>query len=279
MNKVDFSKAGGFPFAQEDLNFMQNSNISALAMIAKALSFGQSDSLILYGCANTVGLSGAGNYTGGAIVFKGEVCAVDNGTVIALTSGQTYNWIIDDTHDATGDDVFENGVAVQTYRIRKAKVVNAVYNGAIHQRVSTMVSFSDYSKNNVDSLHLVGASGEPAFAAGIVNTIGGLGAVLCPLSFKKVANMLFVNGHIKYTGGGITGATLFTLPDSYIPALVVGTLQSYAFGTVFNTTQNTMGYLYLLNCPTVPAVHGQLAANVTVATNDVLIIIGSVPLK
>jgi hypothetical protein len=70
---------------------------------------------------------------------------------------------------------------------------------------------ADYLGGRDEAWHAVGAAGEPAFQ----NAWANVGGALQGARFKRVGNVVFVQGHVT---GGAVGTIVFTLPAGYRPA-------------------------------------------------------------
>lgn len=120
MNQLITTNNGGFPFVLNDLRFDQQAVRDAFVGLLSAYGITTADSFILSGCESFVG--GGGVYLPGWIFLAGEILKFD-GAPITSSPGSVAVWDVDVSYDAAGDKRMENGTTVQTYQVRKAKII------------------------------------------------------------------------------------------------------------------------------------------------------------
>ncbi len=229
MNKLQTTSNGGFPILLDDLRWTDDAYREAFA--GAMASYGidtYAASFILAGCV----ITGSTTHTcaSGWICLKGEILRVDAHVLPALVAGQIYYWAVVETNDPAGSKIFRNNSTIDTYKVRRAKIIGGTapsdYLGT--DITSPTPRLSDKIFNNLDALrkfaritqeawHAVGSSGEPAFAGSIVNasTYGPA------CSFFKDE---FNNVHIRGAASGISfgpTASIWTLPSAYRPTNIL----------------------------------------------------------
>lgn len=123
MNKVISTNNGGFPVVLNDLRFEQAATRDAFYGLLSAFGVSVADSFIISGCTIASYIAG-GSYAAGYISLEGEVYKVDAGVLPVLGGGEAWYWAVDVSYDGTGLKVFENAASVDTYQVRKAKIIN-----------------------------------------------------------------------------------------------------------------------------------------------------------
>lgn len=120
MNRLLTDNNGGHPLELDDFRWWQEGNAEAFLALAKI--FG--DSFIVSGfVASGIGTTNT-TWTAGYVVLNGEVCAVDASAAAINTQANPYLYVeLDITYEADGLETFENTAQVDTYEIRKAKIV------------------------------------------------------------------------------------------------------------------------------------------------------------
>lgn len=124
MNKVLTTNNGGFPVVLNDLRFEQAATRDAFYGLLSAFGVSVADSFIISGCTIASYLAG-GAYAAGYISLEGEVYKVDAGVLPVLGVGETWYWAVDVSYDSAGLKVFENAASVDTYQVRKAKIISS----------------------------------------------------------------------------------------------------------------------------------------------------------
>jgi hypothetical protein len=161
MNKIDI-KLGGHNLLREDFLFMQKQLSDAIKGLAEMTG---SSCIILSGVVVTT--PSTINWTAGWIYLNGELCEVQAGSA-AYPANNTF--VIVETYDAAGNQVYEDLTAEDTYIYRRATIQG---NAGGVNLVSTARRMSEwFSNDSVDyiSLNTVVAGAWQIPASGIIPT-------------------------------------------------------------------------------------------------------------
>lgn len=225
MNTLYTLANGGFPLTLNDFRFESTAVREAFKALVSPLGIDTfANGFILSGCEIT-GTSPNFNCAAGYICLKGEVYTVDAHAVPVPSVGQTRLWSIVETNDTAGAKSFENGVTVQTYKVRKV-VITASIAPLDYLPVTLPPNTPNYrfiDKINMlrkttilqnENWHGVGDPGEPTFGGGWSNhpTAG------MPLEFMRDEfGNVRIRGNVTSTNAFTGSNVLFTLPTGYRP--------------------------------------------------------------
>ncbi|MCK6648723.1 MAG: hypothetical protein L6Q66_03615 [Bacteroidia bacterium] len=235
MNKVDFLHNGGFPLLLDDLNFDQAATREAFYGLLSAFGATAPTSFIISGC----NLSGSA-WLPGYLSIAGEILRFDGQALAVPSFGMTNVWDVYETNDSAGQKLLENGTTVQTYKLRKARIIavsNAVAanylnvstaptlasklvsivsadNGAteLANKILAVIAGSNlYALKAIEAWRVIGAVGQPAFQNSWANNFT---APARQAAFRKDSmGMVHLRGCIS----GSNGAVIFNLPAGYRP--------------------------------------------------------------
>ena len=112
MNKIDFSKLGGYPLCQDDLEYMQDGITNAMLALFAGLGNGP---YIISGCAVTVTLVTGTTYntsiTSGWIYYNGDIIPVTACSLNGVDLGVNGVYAVVTNSDVPNPLAFENGSA------------------------------------------------------------------------------------------------------------------------------------------------------------------------
>jgi hypothetical protein len=156
MNRIDFTKAGGFPLTQDTLAFMQSDYVRALNGLAAtwAVSQGDAQYLILSGCVFS-----SGTYSPG-------ICAV-NGEILYFVGGNASFMdvrIVEITQEAT----FEDG---NVYPVYITRILEPKYDPYDPDQGEGVFVWSDFKRVSRTATYEQGTRADSAVQSA---TIGGV---------------------------------------------------------------------------------------------------------
>ncbi len=221
MNKLITTDVGGMPIVLDDIRWEQDANRDAIFGIMSAFGITKPTSFILSGCAVSI-VGSTYSWTDGYLSLEGEICKVVAGSV-TLAATTTAKWSVVETYDATGNKTFESGTSFDTYAIRTAALVQT--------NATFPITYMPYDAPTIHQViaeaacpfipqewHLVGDSGEPAFAnSWTVN--GMIPAVFQPSFMKDLAGIVYLRGTASHNTS--SAGNIFTLPTGYRPSETV----------------------------------------------------------
>lgn len=212
MKKLITTNTGKHPFTLADLGFMQDSYMELVKALVEALAADTNPALVLVGCDITLVAGSDYNNSAGFVFFNGELYAVDasstpidfDATPVVLEPIVTY---------AVPSPVTYKNLSVKNvHHVRKARFIETA-NAA---DLGNAVLWSSFKRNAIiDTWHVVGAGGEPAFSSGFT-TIAGL--------YQKLRFRLNRDGDLEIDGAfGVASGTngelrAFRLDDGWRPA-------------------------------------------------------------
>lgn len=198
MNRVISDVNGGIPFRWDDLRFESAAVREAFKGLLSAYGIAPNDSFIISGIQIT-----GQNYTAGYVCLSGEIYAVDAATAPTPGVGQINYWDIDISYDPNGNKQMRSGGAIQSYQIRKAKVVAGV----------APVSYLPFDAGRMvagENWRIVGTGSAPPFSSGMSSEL------LNHLRVKKDSfGNIHVVGAFRWTLQPGTYNTVFGLPNTY----------------------------------------------------------------
>jgi len=235
MNKVSFLHNGGFPALLDDLDFSQEATREAFYGFMSAFGVTEPLSFVISGC----NLSG-GSWLPGYICLAGEILRFDGQALSLPGFGNENVWDVLETNDPIGEKVFENGAIVQTFKVRKARIIavtsavavnkfKVANNKTLATKLVEIVSADNpaldltnkilnavgasglWALKAIEPWRVVGAVGQPAFQNGWANNFS---APARQAGFRK-DNLGMV--HLRGVITGNNGATIFQLPSGYRP--------------------------------------------------------------
>lgn len=134
MNKLQTEFDGGFPFALDDLRFMQSANRTALASLARSLFnySGKEVPVIIYGAQISNNGTDTVSISEGALYYNAEIWHIPAHSFTApLPLTESPLWNLELTYDPNGDKIFYDGEMHRTYEIRNAKAAMAASSSAV----------------------------------------------------------------------------------------------------------------------------------------------------
>ena len=125
MDKLKTSTNGGFPLTLDDVRHLQNSIRDAILGLSAPYGTTIAGSYILSGCEYVVepSPSTVDTIKDGWIVLGGEICKVNEHTVSKFIPGTKRLWVVEESNDANGLKVLENGTTYNSHAIRTANVI------------------------------------------------------------------------------------------------------------------------------------------------------------
>lgn len=194
------------PFTGRSLDFLQDAISQTVAALAQSIckdDITDTQSYALYGCKKT-SLGGSDYKFDAGFIYdtnSGEVYYFNGVASIAIATAPILSLVI--TNDPVADPItFTDSISRNVHNVRRLSVSDGALGSGI-------IDYADLIFLN-DSIHQVGAAGEPAYA----NSYGGA------VTFKKdpLKNKVVLQGNMTRATQETTGATAFTLPVGYRPA-------------------------------------------------------------
>lgn len=121
MNQLISENNGGFPVTLNDLRFIEGAVRTAFEGLLKAFQISNDSTFIVYGCERAVS-GGIVTIAEGAVSINGELCIVQEHSYPVPGPGFFEFFDLDISSIPEGLKVLQNGVSVDAYTVRNAKV-------------------------------------------------------------------------------------------------------------------------------------------------------------
>lgn len=211
------------PLTGKSLTFLQDATKELLSSIVASLdpvAYLASSPIVLQGCEKTSLGGNNYSYNAGFVFFGGEIYYLPVITSVSITVSDQVNIVI--TNDATADPVtFSDGSVKNVHNVRNVTVVNGTLG-------TGTFNYADCVFINNPAWNTIGGAGQPAFQNSWADAGGGNAP-----AFRKSKGLLYLKGVVT---GGVSGATIFTLPAAFRPAHAPFlSATSYTSATTFET--------------------------------------------
>ncbi|MEI6489344.1 MAG: hypothetical protein WCP52_10290 [Bacteroidota bacterium] len=262
MNRVKSTANGGFPVVLNDLRFNEQATRDAFYGLLSAFGINTPDCFILSGCQLISGV-----WQEGWVAINNEILKFDSCSYVAPATGYLLCWDLDISYDSAGNKVFRDGSSVQTYEVRKAKIVPISVSGLtgytlvsdtltlakclvndIYGDIAANLFLSSFVGDNLlsrfaglvqENWHVVGSGGsEPAYTSGFAAMGGG----------NQLRFMKNTMGDVRIQGVFVATASLSGLAQVFIPPIThqAGTEARIDFA-IYDITDNTWGRVSWVN--------------------------------
>jgi hypothetical protein len=221
MNQWNFAELNGVELHLDDFEFMHNAFKDVLSPLVQALG---GTSRI---GGNIAAPSGGGFiYASGWLLHTSEIFRINEGIITPATIMDNLYYALLETFHPDGSELNEPGAPIETYISRTAilKKASSIVDGeadpdflcwyggpdVVSPTPTALVALQKYLQLE-GSLITVGSSapGSPAWSVGESAALG------FPVSFYRIANVVYMQGRVNYSGAG---TPIFQLPTGYRPA-------------------------------------------------------------
>jgi len=245
MNLINNSYTGGFPFTQNDLQWIQSSVLGAIKGLISAYNLEGDPAVILTGCERSSAF-GTTTVTEGFIFFEGCVYPVPSHSYSDPTGGDIAFWQVVLTTDPIGDKVFQDSSTHSTYEVREVRVSVAGSLPTGCTNVEDAINIGDRIREIADTKSWT------LFASPNSDAFYGTGATPDAVKrryFKTLDGMVHLKGEYFFEEDDPTVLTIGTLPLGFRPPhqmdfVVLSGLSSPVF---FNVRVQTNGDLKIMN--------------------------------